>query len=916
MSNRVNYQLVLEKTLSGLEGRTPSLLLHACCAPCSSYVLEYLSQYFSITVFYYNPNISPEEEYQKRVAEVKRFIGEFPAKRPVSLLEGPYEPERFAALSKGLEDLPEGGERCFRCYSLRLRETALLAKERGFDYFTTTLSISPYKNAEKLNEIGLALEKELDVNYLCADFKKKGGYLRSIALSGEYGLYRQSYCGCVFSKREAERKRTVPPKERETPDIPKRVIFMDSIEQLSRSFRIDETTLPIMAQIAEGIPGGFFIYHAKGDQELLYHNHAMPRIFGCGSDEEFLELIHNSFKGIVYPDDYEDVEKSINRQIAASKFSLDYVEYRIRRKDGSIRWVEDYGRFLHTEEYGDIFYVFLEDATDRMARRMSELEEINRELRRACAQETQYKKAILHDAVIFFEVDLTKDEFITSAAQVVGGKVLGLFDYIGIPHFTKYTEYVAYWAHHIRDTELAAYYNFFNLDRLRDCCARGDLEQIFDSWTVDMFGKKRLYRYTFLLGRSEITGDIIALAITKDITSTMEQQRLFQIVLEQSQASNIARSAFLSSMSHDIKTPLNAIIGYAELMRGHSEEKSKILDYVEKIKLAAEQLHNILDESLELTRMESGKAVLSEGACDLSDILAEVSGAALSEAKAKGLYFILDDKGISHPFIVADALRIKEILRQLLDNAVKYTQKGGVFLTVSESENAPQGYALYEFQVRDTGTGMGEGFLNHLFDPFSRENNSTISGVFGSGLGLSVVKSLVDMMNGDIQLESHLGEGSCFTVSLVFRLQDAPSAPIPEEEPDVDLKGKRLLLVEDNAINREIEGELLTNLGLAVDTAENGSEGLAKVRDNPPGTYDVILMDIQMPVMDGYASTRAIRALHDPVRSSIPIIAVSANTFSEDQARALEAGMNAHCPKPVDSQGLYNIITRVLSHQV
>lgn len=200
--NQINWQRELERQIAGFQraGKRPSLLLHCCCAPCSSYVLEYLSACFRITVFYYNPNISPESEYYKRLEELQRLLREKPLDSPVAQHPAEYDPERFYALAKGLEELPEGGERCYRCYELRLRETAREARENGFDYFTTTLSISPYKNAAKLNEIGGRLGEEYGVPYLFSDFKKKGGYQRSIQLSREYGLYRQAYCGCVFSK--------------------------------------------------------------------------------------------------------------------------------------------------------------------------------------------------------------------------------------------------------------------------------------------------------------------------------------------------------------------------------------------------------------------------------------------------------------------------------------------------------------------------------------------------------------------------------------------------------------------------------------------------------------------------------------------------------------------------------------------
>lgn len=203
MAQKVNYQKELEKLLQTLtkEGRVPTLMLHSCCGPCSSYVLEYLSQYFLVTVFYYNPNIYPDEEYRLRVLEQQRFIEQFPAKYPIDFIEGDFDKERFYKMTKGLEKVPEGGERCFLCYELRLEETVKMAKSKGFDYFTTTLSISPMKNAGKLNEIGERLGQKYGLSYLMSDFKKNNGYQRSVTLSKTYGMYRQDYCGCIYSLR-------------------------------------------------------------------------------------------------------------------------------------------------------------------------------------------------------------------------------------------------------------------------------------------------------------------------------------------------------------------------------------------------------------------------------------------------------------------------------------------------------------------------------------------------------------------------------------------------------------------------------------------------------------------------------------------------------------------------------------------
>lgn len=205
----VNYQKILDKKIEEIkrDGKTPSLLLHACCAPCSSYVLEYLSRYFGITIFYYNPNITDEAEYRKRVLEEKRLIAEMPAENPIGFIEGDYDPDSFFEIARGMENVPEGGARCFKCYRLRIAKAADIAKEKGFDYFTTTLSISPLKNAQRLNEIGGEEAERVGVPYLFSDFKKREGYKRSIQLSAEYRLYRQNYCGCIYSKAEAENRR-------------------------------------------------------------------------------------------------------------------------------------------------------------------------------------------------------------------------------------------------------------------------------------------------------------------------------------------------------------------------------------------------------------------------------------------------------------------------------------------------------------------------------------------------------------------------------------------------------------------------------------------------------------------------------------------------------------------------------------
>lgn len=683
------------------------------------------------------------------------------------------------------------------------------------------------------------------------------------------------------------------------------------------SLTFNEDTLPILKQISEGMPGGFFIYHAGGDEDIIYINSAMLRIFGCDTEEEFRQLTGYTFKGMVHPDDIEEVEKSIAAQIINSVYDLDYVEYRIIRKDGSVRWIEDYGHFIRTKSYGDIFCVFIEDATERLEDRMSELEEINRELRCAYTMESQYKKAILYDAVSFFEVNLTRDEFITTATHDRDGNKCSLFELIGIPPFEKYSCYVEYMANNRGNESLAEYRNFFDRERLIQCYDRGEYEQTFDSWRADSPGRSKLFHNIILIGKNEYTGDIVALFIDKDMTEQAKNQSLLKSALKQAESANMARNTFLFNMSHDIRTPLNAIIGYTDLVMNHISDRDKVEDYIKKIRISGEQLLNIVNESLEVTRIESGRVNLTEKECNIETLLKEVEESIRPDAGVRDITFCVDSSGIKHPAVIADYIRIKEIMCQLLDNAVKYTGNGGtVRLLAAEYGIDFSGYGKYQFIVEDNGIGISDEFMQNLFEPFKRENNTTESGVLGFGLGLTVVKSLIDMMGGEIDVESKKGEGSRFTVNLLLRhqkSQSADDASVSEPVDNLVQEGRRILLVEDNEINCEIAQELLLAQGYIVETAENGSIALDMIKNSEPGYYSVILMDIQMPIMDGYEATRRIRQLEDKELADIPIIAVSANAFAEDYYKSIEAGMDAHFPKPIDINGLQELICSVLN---
>lgn len=689
-------------------------------------------------------------------------------------------------------------------------------------------------------------------------------------------------------------------------------------DQSKFTISFDESTLPIIEQISEGMPGGFFIYHADGDEKLIYINHAMLRIFGCGTLEEFKELTGYTFKGLVHPEDIDEVEASIHSQIAHSGEDLDYVEYRIIRKDGTVRWVQDYGHFVHTETYGDLFYVFIEDATERIQRRMAELERVNEALYDAHLKEDYLKKALLYDAVSFVEVNLTRDEFISASLLDREGEIKNLFTFMGITPFEKYSDFTAFWADFTEADGLAEYWKFFDIERLIGCYEEGERVQVYDGWVTDMYGRRRLSHYLFFLDKNVHTGDVIALSVSQDITEQVERQSLLKSALRQAEMERLARNTFFANMSHDIRTPLNAIIGYAELLKGCVGDPGKVGECIEKIHLSGEELLAVFDEFLKDNLNEPARAELTEREYHLGELLAEVEKSAARPIKAKNIQFSMDKTGLSHFSVEVDYIRLREILNQLLDNAIKYTPtKGRVSLTVREGKSERKGCGLFRFIIEDNGCGIPENQLEAIFHPARQEKSAIYNGM--PGAGLAVVRSYAETMGGTVSVESEVGKGSIFTVSLPLKYP--VKASFMEHESAVseaaDIKENRgaVLLVEDNGINREIEEELLKNLGYRVETACDGMSAYEMLKAAEPGRFSLVLMDIQMPGMNGYETARAIRRLEQESVCSIPIIALSSDAMEEDRQKSLAAGMNAHVSKPFDIDALQELINGILEEK-
>ena len=398
-----------------------------------------------------------------------------------------------------------------------------------------------------------------------------------------------------------------------------------------------------------------------------------------------------------------------------------------------------------------------------------------------------------------------------------------------------------------------------------------------------------------------------------------EQDALHEAALEKSaqeaREANEAKTRFLFNMSHDIRTPMNAIIGFSDLLEKHIDEREKVLDYTEKIKSSSSFLLSLINYVLEMARIESGKTVLKEEVGDLQTIINTLSDVFEPSVRQKQLTCTYHTD-LVHLYVICDKTKVREILLNIISNAIKYTPEGGhIAVSISETPCEQAGTGRYTFRVQDDGIGMSEDYLPHIFEEFSREHTSTESKVIGTGLGLPIVKALVDRMHGTIDVQSKIGCGTTMTVTLPLPLASeeqvrAYQQPVEEQLP-ADLKGRRILLAEDNDLNAEIAMTLLQENGLEVERAADGLLCVAALQNHPADYYDAILMDIQMPHMNGYQATQTIRSLRDP-RRNIPIIAMTANAFDEDRQKALEVGMNEHLAKPIDLDALFKTLERVL----
>ena len=410
--------------------------------------------------------------------------------------------------------------------------------------------------------------------------------------------------------------------------------------------------------------------------------------------------------------------------------------------------------------------------------------------------------------------------------------------------------------------------------------------------------------------------------VTADKLHEIQQDEELRQALAEAKQANTAKTAFLNNMSHDIRTPMNAIVGFSSLAASHIDDQESVIKYLNNITIAGDHLLSLINDVLDMSRIENGSVKIEETKVYLPEVVRELDTIVQGNIEAKHQKLIIESHNVTHEDVLTDKLRLSQVLLNILNNAVKYTPEGGrINVDVTELPSEKADYASYEFRIKDNGIGVDKEFQEHIFDSFARERTATESGIQGTGLGLAIAKNIVDLMHGTITLNSEKGKGSEFAVRLDFKIAEAKASGEPHLQEARDKQGMtghrrhaglKVLLAEDNELNREIAVALLEDAGIKAYTVNDGTEAVERMTNAAEGQYDLILMDVQMPRMDGYTATAKIRALSDASKANIPIIAMTANAFEEDKRKALEAGMNGHIAKPININAILDAIDAVL----
>jgi len=659
---------------------------------------------------------------------------------------------------------------------------------------------------------------------------------------------------------------------------------------------LNEQTLPIIEEIGGNMPGGFFIYQAEAPEKLIYANRAVVNIYGCTDLEDFKSYTGFVFKGLVHPDDYQKVSDSIVQQISSSKNQMDYAEYRIIRKDGAVRWVDDYGHYTETKAYGGVYVVFISDITEKYLSQEKHQKDLNSMI---TAMASDYRSV--------YHVDIDADEAVcyradpNDSAQIPEG--------VHFPYHAWISEYCDL---HVDEEYKEGFRKFSDPESIRDALATRDI--IAYRYLVRRDGEE-YYEMLRMAGvrhpkdRDDNMVHAIGLGFT-DIDAEMRDalatNRALSEALAVAEEASKAKTAFLSNMSHEIRTPMNAIIGLNSLAMRNESLPDETREYLKKIGESAHHLLGLINDILDMSRIESGRLVIRKEEFSFRNMLEQINTMVMSQCEEKGLHYECKMIGGVSDYYIGDDMKLKQALINILSNAIKFTDApGSVILTVERTVDFGD-HSTLKFSIRDTGIGMDQEFIPKIFDTFTQEDSSRSSKYGSTGLGMAITKSIVELMNGMISVESEKGVGTEFTVVISLNNCDhqGPSKYL------IDPKDMRILVVDDEELAAEHARIVLDEVGIKADTCLDGQTALhmLELQHAKHEPYNLVLLDWKMPEMDGIEVAKEIRQRYD--KETTVIILTSFN-WDEIMDEAMHVGVDGFLAKPLFASNVIDEFERI-----
>jgi len=666
-----------------------------------------------------------------------------------------------------------------------------------------------------------------------------------------------------------------------------------------KQFQLNEQSIPVVQEIGRHMPGGFFIYKAEQPEELLYANEAVFTIFGCDDLEDFKKLTGFTFRGMLHPDDYQAVADSISHQITHSDENMDYAEYRIIRKDGAVRWVDDYGHYTDTEAYGGIYYVFISDITEKKERQESDRKKLSRELNNMITAMASDYRSVYH-------VDLDADDAVCYRADPSDPA-----DQEGV-HFPFHKRFGDYCNRFVAEEYREGFMNYIDPENIRRALANENIiayRYLVRRGNAESWEMLRMAGVRHPADRADHIVHAVGIGFTdidQEMQKNLVQQKALADALTVAEQASQAKTAFLSSMSHEIRTPMNAIIGLNSLALRNENLPDETRGYLERIGESARHLLGLINDILDMSRIESGRIVLRREEFSFRSMLEQINTMVMTQCAEKGLKYECKMLGGVSDYYIGDDMKLKQVLINILSNAIKFTEAPGrVSLTV-ERTGTFSDHSTIRFVIADTGIGMDPSFIPKIFDSFTQEDSSRSSKYGSTGLGMAITHSIVKLMNGSITVRSEKGVGSEFTVMVSLRNSQHQGPVMHYVKPDDML----VLVVDDEEIAAEHARLVLEEIGIKADICLSGQEALhmLEVQHTKHSPYNLVLLDWKMPEMDGIDVAREIRKRYD---SETTVIILTSFNWDEIMDEALHVGVDSFLAKPLFASNVIDEFERL-----